>query len=139
MKKFNFIAGCFIVAVILIIGYDMVKSSPDKIVLQPGWQKMQQVTGEIPKGSIVITSTKSALSLPGSKETHVSCYPIEGAIIFNEKAYCTTKGPVWIYCPDEYEFMLEMENLLLQGDEKLAELREEKSCRVKNLIFIGHP
>lgn len=137
MKKFNFIAGCFIVAVILIIGYDMVKSSPDKIVLQPGWQKMQQVIGEIPQGSVMVVSVDSALTLPGDSQS--TGFVSRGVIVFNEKRYVVSKGPVWVFCPENYEFLLKNDGFLSQCDEKILDLTGGVIKKADNLYFVGHP
>jgi len=140
MKKLVKVIGiAFLVIILVGMAIYMVKSISKKITLEPGWQKIEQVTGTIPKGSVIVVSVNSNLVLLGDDNIkQQSGFVKEGVVVFYEANYCVTQGPVWVFYPSEYEFLLKAENLSLQCNEKLSELKGKQS-NADSIYFIGHP
>ena len=110
------------------------------IEVVPGWQKMSSINGVIPKGSILIASVDSNLVLPGDDQIKQSDgFISRGVVIFNEKKYAISKGSVWVYAPEDYEFLIKADNFLLQCDEKMSDLTGGTIKRAESIYFVGHP
>ena len=110
------------------------------IEVVPGWQKMNSINGIVPKGSILIASVDSNLVLPGDDQIEQSDgFISRGVVIFNEKKYAISRRSVWIYAPEDYEFLLKTDSFLLQCDEKMSDLTGGTIKRAESVYFVGHP
>lgn len=134
----------FVLVVIIIILYffvglvvNVVKDSTP-IKLDSGWHKIEEIHGIIPKGSIAVVSIETKLEFPHDLDSRrQDGFANEGIVIFYENMYCTTEGPIWIFYPPEYEFLLKADNFMLQCNEKLSDLTGEE--KVSSAYFGGHP
>ena len=139
MKKFGKYFLTIVLALSLFLGaiglVDWV-TGPKTIKVVSGWQKIQ-IDGVIPKGMIVIVNTDSNAILP-SEDSRSTGYINEGRINFYESMWMITKTPVWVFCPEDYEFLQKKDNFSDECLEKLSDLTKTKQTSISE-YFVGHP
>lgn len=142
MKKF-FRVMVYLFAVLgifLAIYFGFKLINPKPIELTPGWQKLEEINGVIPKGAIMVVSDSSNLVLPGDSETKEQTgFVREGIVIFYTEKHCVSEGSVYVYYPtEEYSTLFKADDLLVQANEKLSELTGKQNEN-QNLYFVGTP
>ena len=140
MKK----AKSLLIAILLIAilgGMALVNfwTGPKPIKVVTGWQKFEEINGIIPKGAYVVVSSFANFVALGNHEIkELDGFITEGVIIFCESRHCFSQGSVWIYIPEDYDFIIKLNGFSTQCDEKLSDLVGEEK-EVKSTYVIGHP
>lgn len=124
MKKnrgnYFLVVGLALGLIILISGLINSLTGPRVIHLEKGWQKIQ-INGIVPKGAIVIVDIDSKATLP-SDDARYTGYINQGRVNFHESMWMMTETSVWVYYPDDYEFLQKKDNFSEQCSQKMSDL-----------------
>ena len=141
MKNLFKVVVCLVVLAAVAVGSVLLYRSvgPNDIELESGWQLIQ-IDGKIPKGAIVIVTENSNAVLPNpDPETkRLTGYVNQGRINFYEPMWIVTETPVWVFYPEEYEFIQKKVDFYQQCLDKLSELTGKKQISMSE-YDVGHP
>jgi hypothetical protein len=143
MKKNNWIAwvlGLLLVVVLVYIVYINIANSPKPIEAKTGWTKMILVSNIVPKGAIIVSTQDSNLIIPEDRNSKTKTGFISGGVIIvYDDTVFTSESLVWIFTPEKYEFLIKVDDLNTQLNEKMSDLTDGKQTEVKNFYFAGKP
>lgn len=123
-KGLKIFLGLVVVLALLVMCLLIYQSAgPKDVKLEKGWQLIQ-IDGRVPKGAIVIVNEKSNARLPNENpETkRVTGYITQGRVNFHEAMWMVTDSSVWVYFPEDYEFIQKKYDFSQTCLEKLSSL-----------------
>jgi len=120
---------------LFLLGNGIVNSltGPRIIHLDKGWQKIQ-INGIVPKGATVIVGIDSDATLPSDDDRYTG-YINQGRVNFHESMWMITKTSVWVYYPEDYEFLQKKDNFSEQCVKKMSDL----GGTLISEYDVGHP
>ena len=120
--------------------YSSIAEKPKPVEVHVGWNDFQTIDGIVPKGAIIVASEETNLIIPGDRETKKKTGFITGGvvIVYSDTTF-TSEGKVWIYIPEDYEFITMVNLFSSELVDKMSDLVGHKVDRVENFYFVGKP